>query len=423
MKASEMDKHIEKPSMLFLTNEFCFPPQTGAHVRIANILQIYSHEYDIYLLVPHFESTDLEALNAFCDNYISELHFINEVNERYNIAHRILSYLVGPKTVLTNLAFVMAFETTIRSLIRIKGPFDTIHIGRWFLTEVVKNDLLEKRFANNYILDFDASDWSIRRQYARSFSGNPILKAKLYLEPWRVRFWEIRYLHKFAAVLVSSITELESLRQRTACSNLLLVKNGYDIADDTNLEKSITAHIIVLFVGGLDYYPNRQGFEWFANNVWPLVQAEFPSAKFWHAGKHSDEIKVRYDSVQGIHLKGFVDKLSDDYKQATIVVAPIFLGSGTRIKLLEAASFGKAIVATEFAAEDLGFTDGVNISYANNHNDMAVRICDLIRHSDERERIGTCARTFIDDNYKWSSIGEDMLKGIDCLLSKHFFTR
>jgi len=399
-----------KPSLLFITNEFCYPTKTGSHVRISNIIKLYSKLYAVHLIVPPFTSSNKSKLNEFYNKYITSVH-VAESNSKV-IKSNIWQYVVGPRTVLDN--NMMPYCNAINKIYALNGRFDVIHVGRWFLANVVKDDLKSRLLANNYILDFDASDYCFRKQLSKNFKGSWIGKIKVSIEPLRVRLWEQRYLPKFDVAFVSSSIEMQDLLKRTGCKNLLLVRNGVDVFDANQLATDNNQNII-LFLGTLDYMPNLQGFEYFINNVFPKIRKVLPNTMFWHVGNHSKEMMDRYGCIEGVCLKGFVENLSEVYMDASIVVAPIFQGNGTRIKLLEAASYSKAIVATEFAAEDLGFTDGLDILYAKNSVNMATKCIELLTDCERRLSLGQCARKFVAENYSWNKIGMNIINGLSFL--------
>jgi glycosyltransferase involved in cell wall biosynthesis len=412
-----IEVHTEKPSLLFICNEFRYPTETGSQVRISNLIKLYSDKYLVHLIVPRFVSSDPTALDEFYAKFVYNVYVLDGKPEYDSKKRGLLRYLIGPRTVLD--FDERPYISAINKLVASKGGFNVIHVERWYMADIVKNDLYKKLWSKSYILDFDGSDYYFRKQLVVLFNGSWFGKLKVFLEPWRVRLWEYRYLSKFDAVFVCSRKELGELERRTGCKNLLFVSNGYALPEIINVN-SQTNENILLFVGTLGYGPNSRGFEYFVNSVWPLVRKELPKTEFWHVGKHTKEMIDRHGGKDGVRLLGFVEDISEVYRVATVVVAPILDGAGTRIKLLEAASFGKAIVATEFAAEDLGFSDGLNIVYANSPNDMAEKCVDLLLSPEKRRNLGNYAMKLVREKYTWSKIGSDMNEGLSRLLPSRF---
>lgn len=139
----------------------------------------------------------------------------------------------------------------------------------------------------------------------------------------------------------------------------------------------------VLFIGKLDYRPNREGVDWFLRNVWPIVSSNDKTANFYIAGGGVDnELKKRWESFHGAHVLGFVDSIENFYNIGNIVVCPIHSGSGTNIKSIESLSMGKATVMTTFSAKgiSLNLCSGKNAIIADSDKEMAKEIIDLIKN-------------------------------------------
>ncbi len=112
----------------------------------------------------------------------------------------------------------------------------------------------------------------------------------------------------------------------------------------------VPAEPTLLFVGS-QHGPNVAGLRWFIQNVWPLVHRETPSARLLVAGTVCKAFPVPQPT--GIEILGRLPDLAAAYARASIVIAPILQGSGIKIKILEAASFGRACVTTSVGAEGL----------------------------------------------------------------------
>lgn len=103
----------------------------------------------------------------------------------------------------------------------------------------------------------------------------------------------------------------------------------------------------LLFVGRLSWSPNSKGVSWFLRNVWPILLSTYPNLRFRIVGAGLSETLVdEWNAVPGVKVAGFVDDLKAEYRRADIVVAPIFEGAGTKIKILEALAFGRPCVTT-----------------------------------------------------------------------------
>ena len=107
----------------------------------------------------------------------------------------------------------------------------------------------------------------------------------------------------------------------------------------------------VLMVGKMNYGPNTEGADFFIREVLPALRTAVEGIKFRLVGQCTPELKSRWDAVAGVEAAGFVDDLLAEYAGAWVVVAPVFSGGGTQIKVLEALSYGCGVVVSEFSAD------------------------------------------------------------------------
>lgn len=147
--------------------------------------------------------------------------------------------------------------------------------------------------------------------------------------------------------------------------------------------KPIDEKVRILFVGG-PQLPNREGIKWFANNVMPLLPKNI---ELNIAGTVGDS-QMELGRVDNINVLGFVSNLDLLYESASIVIAPLFFGSGLKIKVIEALSRGKTVVSTDVGAEGLEFFYNRGIFIANDTYEFARVIKELaLNRSVETEQV------------------------------------
>lgn len=111
----------------------------------------------------------------------------------------------------------------------------------------------------------------------------------------------------------------------------------------------------LLFVGSFGYQPNLDGMIWFIDRMWPLVTAARPATRLRIIGRDLPNQLLNLHGQHNIEALGAVDDLTPAYATATLAIAPLRAGGGTRIKLIEAAAFGVPIVSTSLGARGLSF--------------------------------------------------------------------
>jgi glycosyltransferase involved in cell wall biosynthesis len=107
------------------------------------------------------------------------------------------------------------------------------------------------------------------------------------------------------------------------------------------------------YIGRMDWPPNREGLEWFLEKVWPRVRAERPGVRLKVAGSGDASWLAEYD---GFEWLGKVRSVEDLYGNVHAMIAPVHFGSGTKIKVVEAVSHGRAVFATRGAFQGSGLS-------------------------------------------------------------------
>lgn len=129
----------------------------------------------------------------------------------------------------------------------------------------------------------------------------------------------------------------------------------------------------ILMVGMYAYPPNEEGLVWFARRILPRIADLFPNVEFHAIGQY---YKQELDELGGaVTMRGFVDNLGEEYRQADVVICPIMSGSGTQIKVVEALMNGRPAVVSDFSYQ--GFS---NVLTPDDHLLVARNEEEWVRH-------------------------------------------
>lgn len=169
----------------------------------------------------------------------------------------------------------------------------------------------------------------------------------------------------------------------------------------------------VVFVGNLEYLPNREAIQVISSVIAPRVLGEVKNAKFLVVGKNRDNMEL-----PNLTFTGFVDDVSDILSVSDVAVAPLFRGSGTRLKILEYFSCGLPVVSTSVGAEGLEIKNGVNILVEDDLERFALRIIELLRNKDLSTALGRAARELATSTYDWTHITQKLECAMSGVLSE-----
>ena len=186
---------------------------------------------------------------------------------------------------------------------------------------------------------------------------------------------------------VCSETDRKYLTRFWRLPGVVAVPNAVDITESL----PVTPNPTVLFLGSYWYQPNVQAAEFLLQKIWPQISRVVPEAKLIIAGPVPEYIPGYNHGIPGVEFTGFVDDLETLYRRSRVICAPILSGGGTRLKIVEAAAYGKPIVATRLGAEGLDMRDGHELLLRDSADAFAQACGQLFKDDDLCSRLGRAA--------------------------------
>ncbi len=152
-------------------------------------------------------------------------------------------------------------------------------------------------------------------------------------------------------------------------------------------------------IGAMNWKPNEEGIRWFLKNVWPQILPKLPDLKLYLAGRAMPRwlLDLKQPNVS---ILGEVPDARAFILSKSIAIAPLFSGSGVRVKIIESMSLGKTVISTKTGAEGIDYTTGENIIIANTADEFAAAIGRLCKNQDEMVRVGKNARRLMEEKHE-----------------------
>jgi glycosyltransferase involved in cell wall biosynthesis len=155
----------------------------------------------------------------------------------------------------------------------------------------------------------------------------------------------------------------------------------------------------LLFVGSFLHPPNVDAVNWLVDDILPRVRAEYPDATLTIAGS-DPRGRIRHLAGSHVALAGYVEDLTPLLDEAAVLIAPVRIGGGQRMKVLYGLGAGKAVVTTARGAEGLDAAASVSaLRVAEDADGIARATVELLRSPTERRALACRARALVQDHY------------------------
>jgi glycosyltransferase involved in cell wall biosynthesis len=214
----------------------------------------------------------------------------------------------------------------------------------------------------------------------------------------RMRAFERNELQQFDSVWICSKLDFDRLSTRIGSGRPLIVENVVDANKLAAMNRQDIEPALLL-VGDFSYEPNRDGAKFIVTKVWPRVRSAHPEAQLWLVGTCQESNMLDWNGQEGILVTGRVDNVSPYLARAEVAIAPIFGGSGTRLKILEALGAGLPVVTTRLGLEGIEASDGVDLLIADTAEDFADHCIRLLEDPTLRQQLVESGRTLIRNKY------------------------
>ncbi len=218
----------------------------------------------------------------------------------------------------------------------------------------------------------------------------------------KMRRFEPAQVRRFHHVIAVSEQDRQAMSWMCDLSHISVVPTGVDLAKYKYDPNAVPDNPLVIFSGSMDWEANIDGVEYFCKDIWPRVLARAPDARFRIVGRdpHPRVKRLASDSVE---LTGTVPSVIDYMRQAAVLVVPLRIGGGTRIKIYEGMAMGKATVSTSVGAEGLDVQHGRDILLEDDPASFANAIVNLLRDKNLRREYEAAAAGTA-RQYDWSVI-------------------
>ena len=386
--------------ILFLSPTVPYPLTDGGRIRVFNLLKQIAAKSDVTLLVLETQSSDAEGV-AQLQQLGIQVHLVPNAPTLPRVSLGTLLKAFLRRQPITVVRYdLLAYRQKFRELIATE-TFNLVHYEMFHTAQFH----IETRLPG--VLSQQNVDSAIWRRLCGE-TVNPFYKFAYWTQQLAFQRYERVLSPKFDAVTCTSDIDAAVFQQHCAKDIIEIIPNGVDITHyQPDFASEVPAHLI--YIGSMDWYPNEDAVGFFADEVLPRVQESVPDVRFSIVGGNPSTRVQKLAERKGVVVTGRVPEIKPYFAEATVFVVPLRIGSGTRLKILEALAMGKAIVSTSVGAEGLDLKDSEEIFIADEPAAFADAVTRLLTDASLRRRIGENGRAHAwNRDYDWRSIGEKL---------------
>ncbi len=389
------ESEARRLAILIIDEEFPWPLNSGKRIRTFSLVRQLARTHAVHYL--GYGSDDTRALEPFREQNIC-CHPVSPRNSRqhgikflFNLAFNLLS----PLPYIVTSHYTRRFAESLRRVCGSLAP--DIILCEWTPYAIY---LKGSRIPSIIVAHNIESD--IWRRYEEN-EKNAARRWYIAAQRKKVERFERRcYRWACGATAVTEKDRAQILRSG-APYDVRVVENGVDV-DFFAPQPCPVEQETIVFTGSMDWRPNQDAAAYFAREVLFRIREHNPKATCYVVGRTPPRSVYALNEIAGVVVTGTVDDVRPFLARASVIVVPLRIGGGSRLKILEACSMKKAVVSTRIGAEGLRMTDGENILLADTPDELARSILRCMTDEGLRTRLGENGRKLVERSYSWQQI-------------------
>ena len=293
--------------------------------------------------------------------------------------------------------------------------FDLIFVARVLNCDIA--DYYVKLFCNRrarLVLDVDDYESETRHSFARlaAVSGDWIHARSELAASRHFALQEKRFFSLYHRLLLSSSADVSLINSRFKSTNAYHVPNALANHPRKKLVINATSTFTLLFVGTMDYFPNVDGVVYFCNQILSAIRLRLctSSVRVLIVGSRPTRVVRRLGLIPGVRVLGEVDDVSPYYSESDLLFVPLRAAGGTRIKILEAFSYGCPVVSTHIGAAGLEVTDDHQLLLADDPLDFAEACTRVLISAGLRRRLIGASASWLARNHSLESVYTSLVR-------------
>ncbi|UCG26926.1 MAG: glycosyltransferase [Bacteroidales bacterium] len=391
-------------NILLLVNKVPYPPNDGGARATLNLIKGLSHlGYHPDVLAMN-TSKHPSLIEDFPEDIIGMANFtLIPVDTRISWFGFLKNLLFSSLPYNLERFHSESFTRTLERVLR-KNEYPIIQLEGLALAHyisVIRNNSAAKIVMRAHNVEYRVWERIVARQ------GLGLHKKYLSILAGRIKAYEIRNLSYYDALIPISSEDEKIFRSHGYTNPGFLAPFGLEPSFfHGKILEPVSSSLF--YIGALDWIPNQEGLTWFLSEVWTKIRAKIPDLTFHVAGRNAPPRMVAYLQQEGIDFKGEVPDAREFIEPKSIMVVPLFSGSGIRVKIIEGMGLGKTVITTSVGAEGINGTNGYHFVIADTAETFTNSLLELLGKPELQRKFGENARQFVKENFNNLVISQNL---------------
>lgn len=384
--------------ILMITPYLPYPLLSGGQIRTYNLLKNLKDKHEIHLysiIKDKAEKKYTSELKKFCQS-------VNVFKRSRNpfTARNVLLAGITPYPFLVTRNLPIKARSVLTDVLA-KDEFDLIHAETFYVMPNIPQTRVPTLLVEQTI------EYLVYQDFVKQFAIK-LLKPFLMFDVYKIKFWEKHYWRKATRLATMSEEDKNFILQSIPRAKINVVANGVDVGYFEEVKRQEPGTPVVLFVGQFKWLPNRDAVDYIYKEIWPLIKNKIPECKLWIVGRHpTREIKDLGKDTDVVVDEGIED-IRQAYAGASVLLAPIRSGRGTKYKILEAMASGTPVVATKLGIEGIKARDGEQVLIGETSQELAAKTAESLQNKIKSQKLARSAKKLILKQYSWKKISSEL---------------
>ena len=378
-------------NILFVTPRLCYPeaPYAGEKITYRLMKDLASRGHKIFLITGLLPGTKLHLKEI--ESFGTVLETIDVPMTQFDILKAAAIWLTkgfrGGLTIRKKAALAVARFTP-------KTHFDIIHVEHTALGQYIQKP-------DGIPMTIVAHDVLLKPALREYQSSKGIGKTINYVRFWMTRKNELSIYRRFDKIYTLSDFDRKILSGYNKNLNVSVLSPHVTLRDVTGGDASREPNSI-LFIGAMDRHVNGNAVRYFYKNIYPHIKKEIPDSSFYVVGNNPPEdIRKMAQTDNSVHITGFVEDVAPFYLKASVFIAPLSVGGGIIMKILDSMAAGLPVVTTTIGNEGIEAVPERDILIADSPIEFARQVALLLKDQIRWRSISENGRIFVRNKFSW----------------------